>query len=99
MSIERPGADYRCQGHAVRCLDRGEMVPFRPRLEIENIGEEFGRFPFVLHRDDRVKSSPTKTSPRPPRRTPTPNPPRDPPPHPRVCTPPGGAFLPPVHPN
>src|SRR5215468_9398153 len=42
------------EGHAVRCLDRDEMAPFRPRLEIENIGEEFGRYPFVLRRDDRV---------------------------------------------
>jgi len=71
MSIERPGADCRCQGHAVRCLDRDEMAPFRPRLEIENIGEEFGRFPFVLHRDDRVKSRPTETKPTAPPRTAT----------------------------
>src|SRR5262245_62852216 len=42
------------QGHAVRCLDRDEMAPFRPRLEIEDIGEELGRDPFVLRRDDRV---------------------------------------------
>src|SRR5207302_4316267 len=42
------------QGHAVRCLDRDEMAPFRARLEIEDIGEEFGRYPFVLRRDDRV---------------------------------------------
>src|SRR6516225_11273781 len=42
------------EGHAVRCLDRYEMAPFRPRLEIEDIGEEFGRDPFVLRRDDRV---------------------------------------------
>src|SRR5271156_1459857 len=42
------------QGHAVRCLDRDEMAPFRPRLEIEDIGEELGREPFVLRRDDRV---------------------------------------------
>ena len=31
------------EGHAVRCLDRDEMAPFRPRFEIEDIGEEFGR--------------------------------------------------------
>src|SRR4029077_9136245 len=42
------------EGHAVRCLDRDEMAPFRPRLELEDIGEEFGRYPFVLRRDDRV---------------------------------------------
>jgi hypothetical protein len=30
------------------------MAPFRPRLEIEDIGEELGRDPFVLSRDDRV---------------------------------------------
>ena len=30
------------------------MAPFRPRLEIEDIGEELGRDPFVLRRDDRV---------------------------------------------
>ena len=30
------------EGHAVRCLDRDEMTPFRPRLEIEDIGEELG---------------------------------------------------------
>src|SRR6516165_6389393 len=40
--------------HAVRCLDRDEMAPFRPRLEIENVGKEFGRYPFVPRRDDRV---------------------------------------------
>src|SRR5215469_13395660 len=42
------------EGHAVRCLDRDEMAPFRPRLEIEDIGEELGRDPFVLRGDDRV---------------------------------------------
>src|ERR1700757_1842167 len=42
------------EGHAVRCLDRDEMAPFRPRLKIEDIGEELGRDPFVLRRDDRV---------------------------------------------
>ena len=42
------------EGHAVCCLDRDEMAPFRPRLEIEDIGEEFGRGPSVLRRDDRV---------------------------------------------
>src|SRR6516162_7181973 len=42
------------EGHAVRCLDRDEMAPFRPRLEIENVGKEFGRYPFVPRRDDRV---------------------------------------------
>src|SRR5690349_5281503 len=42
------------EGHAVRCLHRDEMAPFRPRLEIEDIGEELGRDPFVLRRDDRV---------------------------------------------
>src|SRR5258708_8596066 len=31
-----------------------EMPPFGPRLEIEDIGEELGRGPFVLRRDDRV---------------------------------------------
>jgi hypothetical protein len=30
------------------------MAPFRPLLEIEDIGEELGRDPFVLRRDDRV---------------------------------------------
>jgi len=30
------------ESHAVRCLDRDEMAPFRPRLEIEDIGEELG---------------------------------------------------------
>src|SRR6516162_10527795 len=40
--------------HAVRCLDRDEMAPFRPRLEIENVGKEFGRYPFVRRRDDCV---------------------------------------------
>src|SRR6266446_6792423 len=42
------------EGHAVRRLHRDEMAPFRPRLEIEDIGEELGRDPFVLRRDDRV---------------------------------------------
>jgi hypothetical protein len=42
------------EGHAVRCLHRDEMAPFRPRLEIEDIGEELGRDPFVLRPDDRV---------------------------------------------
>src|SRR5215471_1968768 len=42
------------EGHAVRCLDRDEMAPFWPRLEIEDIGEELGRHPFVFRRDDRV---------------------------------------------
>ena len=42
------------EGHAVRSLDRDEMAPFRPRFEIQNIGEEFGRAPFVLRWDDRV---------------------------------------------
>src|SRR5215471_15521993 len=42
------------EGHAVRSLHRDEMAPFRPRLEIEDIGEELGRDPFVLRRDDRV---------------------------------------------
>src|SRR5271167_3922704 len=42
------------EGHAVRRLDRDEMAPFRPCLEIEDIGEELGRDPFVLRRDDRV---------------------------------------------
>src|SRR6266481_2481173 len=42
------------EGHAVRRFDRDEMAPFRPRLEIEDIGEELGRYPFVLRRDDRV---------------------------------------------
>src|SRR6516162_10402479 len=42
------------EGHAVRRLDGDKMAPFRPRLEIEDIGEEFGRDPFVLRRDDRV---------------------------------------------
>src|SRR5204862_1303237 len=42
------------EGHAVRRLDRDKMAPFRPRLEIEDIGEEPGRYPFVLRRDDRV---------------------------------------------
>jgi len=93
MSIERPGADCRCQGHAVRCLDRDEMAPFRPRLEIENIGEEFGRFPFVLHRDDRVKSRPTETKPTAPPRTATAKPPSDAPSHPMGCTASRGGCL------
>src|SRR6266404_742244 len=42
------------EGHPVSCFDRNEMAPFRPRLEIEDIGEELGRGPFVLRRDDRV---------------------------------------------
>src|SRR5689334_4983610 len=42
------------ESHAVRSLDWNEMAPFRPRFEIEDIGEEFGRDPFVLRRDDRV---------------------------------------------
>src|SRR5215469_18466495 len=42
------------EGHAVRCLHRDEMAPLRPRLEIEDIGEELGRDPFVLRRNDRV---------------------------------------------
>src|SRR5215813_4094420 len=42
------------EGHTVLCLDGDEMAPFRPRLEIEDISEEFGRHPFVLRRDDRV---------------------------------------------
>jgi hypothetical protein len=42
------------EGHAVCSLHRDEMAPFRPRFEIEDIGEEFGRDPFVLRRDDRV---------------------------------------------
>src|SRR6516225_2755288 len=42
------------EGHAVRRLHRDEMAPFRPRLEIEDIGEELGRDAFVFHRDDRV---------------------------------------------
>src|ERR1700733_7668558 len=35
------------EGHPVSCLERDEIAPFRPRLEIEDIGEELGRFPFV----------------------------------------------------
>src|SRR5271156_7213386 len=42
------------EGHAVRCLHRDEMAPFRPRLEIEDVSEELGRDPFVLRRDDCV---------------------------------------------
>src|SRR6516225_5037220 len=42
------------EGHSVRSLHRDEMAPFRSRFEIEDIGEEFGRDPFVLRRDDRV---------------------------------------------
>src|SRR5262249_46280961 len=38
------------EGHSVRCLNRDEMAPFRPRLEIEDIGEELGRYPFVSRR-------------------------------------------------
>jgi hypothetical protein len=30
------------EGHAVRCLHRDEMTPFRARLEIEDIGAELG---------------------------------------------------------
>src|SRR5580700_4190124 len=42
------------QGHAVSRLNRDEMAPFRPRLEIEDISKELGRDPVVLRRDDRM---------------------------------------------
>jgi hypothetical protein len=51
------------EGHAVRCVDRDEVAPFRPRLEIEDIGEELGRDPFVLRRDDRVIEFDTNLGP------------------------------------
>src|SRR5271166_3316388 len=39
---------------SVPCLDRHEMAPFRSRLQVQDVGEELGRSPFVLRRDDRV---------------------------------------------
>jgi hypothetical protein len=33
------------EGNTVRNPDRDEMAPFRPRFEIQDIGEEFGRDP------------------------------------------------------
>src|SRR5215472_2047249 len=42
------------EDHAVGRLDRDKMAPFRSRLEVEDIGEELGRGPFVLCWDDRV---------------------------------------------
>src|SRR6201987_331460 len=47
-------AGIEIERHAVRRLDRDEMTPFRPRLEIEDIAEELGRDPFVFRWDDRV---------------------------------------------
>src|SRR3981081_522854 len=38
------------EGHAVCSLHRDEMAPFRPRFEIEDIGEEFGRAPLFVRR-------------------------------------------------
>src|SRR5580704_16104718 len=35
------------QGHAVSRLNRDEMAPFRPRLEIEDISKELGRDPLI----------------------------------------------------
>src|SRR5262249_47950122 len=42
------------QGHPVAGADRNEMRPLRPRLQSEDVGEEFGRPPFVRGRNDRV---------------------------------------------
>ena len=42
------------EGDAVVRLDRNEMTPFRPRLQIQDVGEELGGSPFVFCRDDRV---------------------------------------------
>src|SRR5215472_7323073 len=47
-----PRIEIEC--HAGGRLDRNKMAPFRSRLEVEDIGEELGRGPFVLSRDDRV---------------------------------------------
>jgi len=33
---------------------RREMAPFRPGFQVQDIGEEFRRYPFVARRDDRV---------------------------------------------
>src|ERR1700730_13077777 len=42
------------EGDAVARPDRHEMAPFRPRLQVQDVGEELGGCPLVLRRDDRV---------------------------------------------
>src|SRR5260370_40031057 len=42
------------EGDAVGGAHRGEMAPLGPGFEVEDVGEEFGRGPSVLRRDDRV---------------------------------------------
>ncbi len=51
--VHRPeiGAVGEIEGHAVLGADRHEMAPLRPGLEIEDVGQEFRRFPTVFCRD------------------------------------------------
>jgi hypothetical protein len=53
MGADEAGTAQALREHPFAVLT-DEMAPFRPRLEIEDIGEEFGRYPFVLRWDDRV---------------------------------------------
>src|SRR5204862_5922186 len=47
-------ARIKIERDAIGGLHRREMAPFRPGFQVQDIGEEFRRYPFVARRDDRV---------------------------------------------